>query len=631
MILQKAPIWRDPLFWALGIATLSVHLYLRLRDPGYWHWWVVMDEGYRLYPSLRMLRGEPLFGDMFTMYPPVSYFLHLWAYEFFGVKISSVRLVLVLTQTVTTLSTYAISRHLCSRGFSLFAALLTVLYGVVRLNLGYAGWYVGPFILLTLLMLFRYVASDCSRRSDLVLAGIFAGLCLATKLREGIVIIVASLVAILAIRILQDFRWGRGSAGRFHPLYAAYLLLPVLIAGTMWRDLDWPRALFYLAPCILLCGLLVVRQTLFCGGFQPRVGRLCGEVALFASGAAAVTLPWVLYYLRSVGWASFRYQLVEIPLWMGIHMPRPWFRGMQGADLPWTDIAAVLLLIAGGLLLGVAMALGRWDRILSRVVAGVLLTIPALPLLRTEIEVAGDFLLFPCASALALALVWRKWKKTEPEVLQLTILGVFCCLVPFSLHPWMDFYHWLWVTPPAFIMVGVAASHLYRYLAVHGGSLRWVVVTVACALVIALFPAELDPREPQGSKTLRGTANEGILLDDRSATTFQQVVDFVEENVPTEDYILEIPTSFFTFLTGRRQAAQLDYFFALDSTIWDEDREIEIIRRRNPRYAFLYNTGGNNSIVWLNRYPKIRRFLTKNYRLHRNLGMVTVWIRRHSE
>jgi len=41
-----------------------------------------------------------------------------------------------------------------------------------------------------------------------------------------------------------------------------------------------------------------------------------------------------------------------------------------------------------------------------------------------------------------------------------------------------------------------------------------------------------------------------------------------------------LPSGFFVFLTGRRQTAQLDYFFHLDSSLWDERREIEPIREQ---------------------------------------------------
>ena len=51
--------------------------------------------------------------------------------------------------------------------------------------------------------------------------------------------------------------------------------------------------------------------------------------------------------------------------------------------------------------------------------------------------------------------------------------------------------------------------------------------------------------------------------------------------------MLEIPGSLHSFLTGRRQAARLDYFYFLNGALWDEERELEAIRRTNPPFALV--------------------------------------------
>jgi 4-amino-4-deoxy-L-arabinose transferase-like glycosyltransferase len=131
-------------------------------------WAIYLDEGYRLYPSLRLLRGEELFRDMFTAYPPLSFYLHEIAYALLGVKVSSVRIVLICSQLATTLCTYALARYLMNRWFALFAALLTISYGIVNHNMGYSGWYVVPFMLSAMLFLFHWIRSDCANRRELL-------------------------------------------------------------------------------------------------------------------------------------------------------------------------------------------------------------------------------------------------------------------------------------------------------------------------------------------------------------------------------------------------------------------------------------------------------------------------------
>ena len=616
---QRESIWRDPIFWLLGVATLVLHLELRMRGPSPSIYWYYLDEGYRLYPSLRLLQGESLFADMFTAYPPLSYFLHLFAYQIFGAKVSSVRLVLVFSQVVATLSTYAISRHLVSRGFSLFAAVLTVLYGVVRMNVGYSGWYVVPLTLLTLLFLFRYIESESSKRSYLVLAGVFAGLAVATKLRDGAFVVIASLVAILAMRILLDFRSGRGRGFLFHPLYTSYLLLPVVIAGTLWADLDWPRGLLLLAPSVALCGLLFLRQTLLCGEYRPRIGRLCGEVALFLGGTAAVTLPWVLYYGGSVGWGSLWYHLIEVPLWMGSKLWRVWAPG--GLDFTAAFAAAGVWTA-----LGLAIVLDVWKRFLPGLVAAALVLTPLLIHWWPEVKPAGMYLLLPGASVLALVLVWRRWGRANVSAQHFVVLSVFCCVVPISLYPWTDSTHWMWVSAPSLIVAGVAASRVHRYLANRSGALRWVAVAAQCVVIVQLAPAVLDPRGQAVLLELREAERGDVPYDAGAARRIQKVVDFVNENVPPDAFILEIPSSFYSFITGRRQAAQLDYFFALDSTIWDEDREIASIRRNDPEYALVRK----GDPKWQDGFPKVSRFVWENFVHHRRFGDVTILKKRES-
>ena len=66
-----APLRRDALFRGLAAGTLVLHLRLAFtHGPPYASPWMTLDEGYRLYPSLRLMRGEMLFRDMFTPYPP---------------------------------------------------------------------------------------------------------------------------------------------------------------------------------------------------------------------------------------------------------------------------------------------------------------------------------------------------------------------------------------------------------------------------------------------------------------------------------------------------------------------------------------------------------------------------------
>ena len=74
----------------------ALHVWVGLTfSPNYRGPMCFVDEGYRLYPALRLMEGQQLFRDMFTAYPPLSYYLHKWAFELLGTKLSSVRIVLI--------------------------------------------------------------------------------------------------------------------------------------------------------------------------------------------------------------------------------------------------------------------------------------------------------------------------------------------------------------------------------------------------------------------------------------------------------------------------------------------------------------------------------------------------------
>jgi hypothetical protein len=76
----------------------------------------------------------------------------------------------------------------------------------------------------------------------------------------------------------------------------------------------------------------------------------------------------------------------------------------------------------------------------------------------------------------------------------------------------------------------------------------------------------------------------------------------------------------YCFLTGRRQAARLDYFFVLDAEIWDEEREIAAIHSHDPTYALVWAGSAN----WRKAFPKLSKFVDATFEPHEKLGMVEV-------
>jgi hypothetical protein len=602
----------DALFWALAAATLALHLRLAWsHGPPYASPWITLDEGYRLYPSLRLMRGEALFRDVFAAYPPFSYYLHWAAYELLGVRVSSVRLVLVLAQLATTLTTYALARHLMNRGFALFAALLTVAFGIVRLNMGYSAWYVLPALAATILILFRWAETDCRARRELFLAGACVGIAAGLKLRDGAWLGMGAGAAVVALRTLRDFEPGRARPRFFPPLYGAHLLLP-LLALALLRDTPAPgRLVLFALPNALVAAALLARQVGYTAAVRARPAQLLFDLGALGAGVAAVSLPWLLYYGWRLGPALLWRHLVEVPLAMTARMI-VWEVTVE----PWP---AAALLAGGGLALAAlaAFAPQRWRAVRSAALLAAAGGPPLVLFAAPDLAIAGGYVLLPYATALALLVAARRRFAAEPVVDRVLVLGIFNATTAMTLHPWTDRNHLLWAWLPAFVLAAFGAARLFDALAAHGRMLRWCVVASVCALLaVWLGPLASAATGGAGVTRLDGSAAFDVAVDAAAARQLQPVIDFINANVAEEAAILEIPSSFYAFVSGRRQAAQLDYFFVIDGELWDEERDLAAIRSRDPTYAFLQS--------WPTAFPKIDAYLRSTYAPVTRIGNVTV-------
>jgi hypothetical protein len=124
-------------------------------------------------------------------------------------------------------------------------------------------------------------------------------------------------------------------------------------------------------------------------------------------------------------------------------------------------------------------------------------------------------------------------------------------------------------------------------------------------------------------------------VHDRSATQLEIPAQrsgggFIDQNVPADGYILEIPSSLYAFLSGRKQAAKLDYFSVIDSRLWDETREIEHIKQNNPQYA-LVRTDMGWQLDWHRNFPHLERYLGETFAPHAQFGPVQVLRRREAQ
>jgi hypothetical protein len=615
-------IQRDLLFWMLGLGTLAFYTQLLYTNGvSYQVPWIYLDEGYRLYPSLRLLRGEVLFRDMFTAYPPLSYYLHLLAYEILGVKVSSVRIVLIASQLATTLLTYALARRLMNRWFSLFAGLLTVVYGIQHHNMGFSGWYMLPPLLGAALFLTRWIESGEERRIELFAVGSLVGLAIAVKLRDGAWVAIGCAVAIIVLRTLRDFEPGRGRPRFFNPLYAAHVLLPVTVLVMLGKDLTAGRAVLFLLPNLALSLAVLGRQLYGTSEIRSHGPSLFADLAVFGAGITVITAPWVIYFLRLVGPEHLWWNLVGIPLGMKGQIDI-WNIALYPLDMGLPT--ALVAIAAGAVTFTAAFGPARW-RGSATVILGVSTLAAPIVLWTAPTMLWQDTILYvmlPLASGIALLYAGLHWRHLDTAARSVVMLGILNGAVIMSLHPSADFVHWKWTCPPALVLISFAASKLHYALAARRLPVRICVVIAQCALLFLWSLPAIDiARGTHPMERLRNTSSGDVPMDPLSAQHTQQVIDFVNQHVPAGGYVLEIPTSLYCFLTGRRQAARLDYFYVINGTLWDEQQEIETIRNHDPQYAIVRDGLGAG---WREDFPQVSSYVDATYKPYLKLERLMI-------
>jgi hypothetical protein len=214
------------------------------------------------------------------------------------------------------------------------------------------------------------------------------------------------------------------------------------------------------------------------------------------------------------------------------------------------------------------------------------------------------FAMLPIATGISLLYAALHWRRPSARVRGVLVLGLLNGTSIMTLHPWTDPNHWLWASTPAILLVAFAASRLHVALSKRVLPLRACVVVGQCGLLAVLSIPEIAALRDTNVTELQNSASGDVPMQPRAAAQTQQVIDFVNSH----------------FLTGRRQAASLDYFYALDAEIWPEEREIDAILRHDPDYALVRS----DFPYWRQAFPRLARFVDRNFEPHQMLGPVQV-------
>ena len=201
----------------------------------YWLWYFrrstnLLDEGSTAAQALRIVNGELIYRDFFTVVTPGSYYTVAWLLQMFGESLMVLRWTALVTGLLIVLVTLIVARRVMTWPFAAGAALMTTVWGWFLVTPNFYSLQAALLTLIALWCYLRYVEGAGTRW--IVIAGIVTGLTVLVKQNVGAYAAVA-LVATMWMSRLFD-------------------------PAARWRGRLWTTALFIGGICMSLLPALLL-------------------------------------------------------------------------------------------------------------------------------------------------------------------------------------------------------------------------------------------------------------------------------------------------------------------------------------------------------------------------------------
>lgn len=188
----------------------------------YWLWYFdrnanLLDEGSTAAQALRVLNGELIYRDFFTVVTPGSYYTVAWLFQLFGPSLMVLRWIALVTGIGILLMTLVIARRVMSWPFAAAAALMTTVWGWFLVTPNFYSLQAALLALIALWCHLRYLESASSRW--MLAAGIVTGLAAMVKQNVG---------AYAAVAIVASILLSRRKSIRTTALFIGAVSIPVL-------------------------------------------------------------------------------------------------------------------------------------------------------------------------------------------------------------------------------------------------------------------------------------------------------------------------------------------------------------------------------------------------------------------
>ena len=209
----------------------------------YWLWYFrrntnLLDEGSTAAQALRVVNGELIYRDFFTVVTPGSYYTVAWLFQIFGERLMVLRWAALVTGLLIVLVTMIVARRVMAWPFAAAAALMTTVWGWFLVTPNYYSLQAALFALTALACYLR--AAGGGSEKWILVAGAMTGVTAMVKQNVGAYAAIALLTSIWASRLFEsDSRWRarlRSSAmliaGICIPVVPTLLFLIVAGAGS---------------------------------------------------------------------------------------------------------------------------------------------------------------------------------------------------------------------------------------------------------------------------------------------------------------------------------------------------------------------------------------------------------------
>jgi hypothetical protein len=582
---------RSPAWWAAREAWLALLAIAGIVAIYAWsgRFWIdLVDEGYFLDLSQRVLNGALPYRDFDTYYTPGIFYLLAAAFKVFGTNLLVIRYLMAVIRGLCALLLYALARRVAPWPLAWLPIVLIFLVDAWPIETEpHPSWPSLVACLLTMECLVRHMRTR--QWHWLALAGASAGVAYFFKQNIGAFTAVALGGYILLRPMADPGRWLRASQLAF---VAATALLVTIV---MRQGLD-PLSFGGLwLPVMVILGLLMYRAV----HAAPEVdGSVLMDTLVAGGSFALVTAVWLMPLLVALGPS-------QTPL--GLFLGEVNQASIATAFADFSPGVRPLLLAA--IWICAAVLLRRQSRWQALCIAVALTAVVlALPLWQGPRDVLTDDPLFQpvvgwldvdfgtFALYLPSMAVWGSIATILAVASRPTPLPYFVLfggLTSLTMYPRADLLHSI-VSSPAALVAGAGALAL-----VCGKFAGWrrnvLIATLVLLPVAAVAPqaasrvASLVTPEDTGKRldyASLGIDTAPVLVPRVSGEDMRNVVNYLDAGTPPGSPIFVYPVApLFYFLADRPNPTPFDHFLPGTLTSADFDEVIADLQAAKPRYV----------------------------------------------